>query len=134
MRSSVRGVLAGAAAGLGTVMDSEDIGVVLLGRPSEEPALHERFGGFLRRPQRRKVAASRVTVHNPNPAKATRKPRRTVACTASANTPIVRTARTTPWAASPPRMPPNETRKKIPRAANDNADGFSLMRVRSAAA
>src|SRR3989454_424200 len=134
MRSSVRGVLAGAAAGLGTVMDSEDIGAVLLGRRSEEPALHERFGGFLRRPQRRNVAASRVTVHKPNAAKATRNPTRTVACAASASTPIARAARTTPWAASPPRMPPNETRKKIPRAASDSADGFSLMRVRTAAA
>src|SRR5213593_4394806 len=134
IRSSTRAALAGVAAGAGTVMDSADIGAVLLGRRSEEPALHERFGGFLRRPQRRNVAASRVTVHNPNAAKARRKPRRTVACAASANTPIARTARTTAWAASPPRMPPNDTRKKIPRAANDNADGFSLMRVRTAAA
>src|SRR2546426_11480218 len=95
MRSSVRGALAGVAAGVGTVMDSEDIGSVLLGRPSEEPALHERFGGFLGRPQRRKGAASRVTVHNPNAAKTTRKPRRAGACAAAANTPIAQTARAT---------------------------------------
>src|SRR5207245_6684618 len=47
IRSSTRGTFAGADAGLGTVIDSDDIGGVLLGRPSEEPALHERFGAFL---------------------------------------------------------------------------------------
>src|SRR2546427_309239 len=74
IRSSTRAALAGVAAGAGTGMDSEDIGAVLLGRRSEEPALHERFGGFLRRPQRRNVAASRVTVHKPNAARATNAP------------------------------------------------------------
>src|SRR6266705_6593934 len=44
IRSSTRGPFAGADAGVGTVIDSEAIGAVLLGRPSEEPALHERFG------------------------------------------------------------------------------------------
>src|SRR5256712_6331480 len=134
MRSSDRGVLAGAAAGLGTVMDSEDIGAVLLGRRSEEPALHERFGGFLRRPQRRNVAASRVTVQSPSAENASRNPSKIVAWASAASTPMARAARRTPSAASPPRMPPRETRKKIPRAANDSADGFSLIRVRSAAA
>src|SRR2546427_3880306 len=72
MRSSVRWALAGVAAGVGTVMDSEDIGAVLLGRRSEEPALHERFGGFLGRPQRRNVAARPGSVHKPNAAQAAR--------------------------------------------------------------
>ena len=31
-------------------------------------------------------------------------------------------------------MPPKDTKKKMPSAANDSADGFSLIRVRSAAA
>src|SRR5947209_14402486 len=134
IRSSTRGTFAGADAGLGTVIDSDDIGGVLLGRPSEEPALHERFGAFLRRPQRRNAAASRVTVHNPRAARARRKPNKMVASAATAITPIARAASKTPSAARPPRIPPRETRKKMPSAANDNADGFSLIRVRSAAA
>src|SRR5438445_1706640 len=134
IRSSTRGTFAGADAGLGTVIDSDDIGTVLLGRPSEEPALHERFGGLLRRPQRRNAAASRVTVHNPRAARASRKPNKMVASAGTAITPIARAASRTPSAARPPRMPPRETRKKIPSAANDNADGLSLIRVRSAAA
>src|SRR5205823_8557056 len=31
-------------------------------------------------------------------------------------------------------MPPKDTKKKMPSAANDRADGFRLIRVRSAAA
>src|SRR2546422_3906659 len=65
IRSSTRAALAGVAAGAGTVVDSEDIGAVLLGRRSEETALHERFGGFLPRTQRRDLAARRATVPKP---------------------------------------------------------------------
>src|SRR5437667_761342 len=134
IRSSTRAAFAGVAAGVGTAIDSEDIGAVLLGRPSEEPALHERFGGFLWKPQRRNAAASRVTVHSARAAKTRRNPSRIVACASAANTPIPRAARMTPSAARPPRMPPRDTKKKMPNAANDSADGFSLIRVRSAAA
>src|SRR2546425_10019139 len=65
IRSSTRGTFAGADAGLGTVIDSDDIGGGLLGRPSDEPALHERFGAFLRRAQRRNAAARRGKGHQP---------------------------------------------------------------------
>src|SRR3989442_9312497 len=60
IRSSTRGTFAGADAGLGTVIDSDDIGGGLLGRPSPEPAPHERFVAFFRRPPRRDAAAGRV--------------------------------------------------------------------------
>src|SRR2546426_7996447 len=65
IRSSTRGTFAGADAGLGTVIDSDDIGGGLLGRPSEEPALHERFGAILPRPQRRNAPAGRGGGHHP---------------------------------------------------------------------
>src|SRR2546426_3084756 len=74
IRSSTRGTFAGADAGLGTVIDSDDIGGGLPGRPSEEPALHERFWAFLPRPQRRNAPARRGKGHNPRAARARGKP------------------------------------------------------------
>src|SRR2546426_103511 len=59
IRSSTRGTFAGADAGLGTVIDSDDIGGGLLGRPSQGPPPHERFCAFLRRAPRRDAAAGR---------------------------------------------------------------------------
>src|SRR5207237_10011467 len=43
-------------------------------------------------------------------------------------------AATTACAARARRNPPRETRKKMPRAANEKADGFSFTRVRTAVA
>src|SRR5256886_8196936 len=80
IRSSTRAALAGVAAGAGTGMDSDDIRAVLPGRRAEEPALHERFGGFLRRPQRRHVAARPGTAHQPNAREGPRKPTRAGPC------------------------------------------------------
>src|SRR5438876_12257274 len=99
----------------------------LLGRRSEEPALHERFGGVLRKPQRRNAAASRVTNHRARAAKTRRDPSRIVACASAANTPMPRAARPTPSAARPPRMPRKDTKKKIPSAENESADVFGLI-------
>src|SRR5256712_10637472 len=65
IRSSTRGTFAGADAGLGTVIDSDDIGGGLLGRPSQEPALQEAFCAFLPSPQKREPAARRVAGHHP---------------------------------------------------------------------
>src|SRR2546422_3398025 len=78
IRSSTRGTFAGADAGLGTVIDSDDIGGVLLGRPSEETPLHERFCGFLRKAQRRDAAAGRGAGHKPRAGRGGRKPNKKV--------------------------------------------------------
>src|SRR2546430_7332986 len=86
------------------------------------------------RDQRRKEAASRVTARRPTAASPITNPRRTTAWAPAANPPRTRAATTTACAANPPRNPPREKRKKIPRAANENADGFSFTRVRTAVA
>src|SRR2546428_4438294 len=70
IRSSTRGTFAGADAGLGTVIDSDDIGGGLPGPPSAEPAPHERFWAFLRGAQRRNAARSRGERHQPRAAQA----------------------------------------------------------------
>src|SRR2546426_6983685 len=50
IRSSTRGTFAGADAGLGTVIDSDDIGGGLLGAPAAEHARHHQLCGILRDP------------------------------------------------------------------------------------
>src|SRR3989442_14653148 len=60
IRSSTRGTFAGADAGLGTVIDSDDIGGGVPGRPSAEAPPQQRFGAFFPGPPRRKAAAGRV--------------------------------------------------------------------------
>src|SRR5439155_65318 len=90
---------------------------------------------FWERPSRlhrRKEAASRVTARRPRAASPITNPRRTTAWAPAANPPTTRAATTTACAANPPRNPPRDTRKKMPRAANENADGFSFTRVRTA--
>src|SRR5213596_4269728 len=86
--------------------------------------------GLSARDYRRKATASRVTAHRPRAANPMRKPKSTAAWTSAANPPRARTATTAACAANPPRNPPRETRKKIPKAAKDKADGLSLIRVR----
>src|SRR5436309_502670 len=92
---------------------------------------------FWERPSRlhrRKEAASRVTARRPRAASPITNPRRTTAWAPAANPPTTRAATTTACDANPPRNPPRETRKKMPRAANEKADGFSFTRVRTAGA
>src|SRR2546427_7173111 len=55
IRSSTRGTFAGADAGLGTVIDSDDIGGGLPGGPPGGPPRHERFGALLSVPQTRRA-------------------------------------------------------------------------------
>src|SRR5204862_3499930 len=86
--------------------------------------------GLSARDYRRKATASRVTAHRPRAANPMRKMKSTAAWTSAANPPRARTATTVACAANPPRNPPRETRKKIPKAAKDRADGLSLIRVR----
>src|SRR2546426_2733287 len=88
IRSSTRGTFAGADAGLGTVIDSDDIGGGLLGRPSQEPPLHERFCAFLPRPHRRKAAAGRGRVPHPKAGRAGGKANKKGAPPAPAITPL----------------------------------------------
>src|SRR3989454_2661775 len=57
IRSSTRGTFAGADAGLGTVIDSDDIGGGLPRRAPPGPPLHERFCAIFRRPPRGDAAA-----------------------------------------------------------------------------
>src|SRR2546427_7818932 len=59
IRSSTRGTFAGADAGLGTVIDSDDIGGGFLGLPAEGTPLHERFWAFLPGPPKREAAGGR---------------------------------------------------------------------------
>src|SRR5436853_4826286 len=92
---------------------------------------------FWERPSRlhrRKDAARRVTARRPRAASPITNPRRTTAWAPAASPPRTRAATTTACAANPPRNPPRETRKKMPRAANEKADGFSFTRVRTAVA
>src|SRR5437667_400681 len=92
---------------------------------------------FWERPSRlhrRKEAASRVTARRPKAASPMTNPRRTTAWAPAANPPRTRDATTAACAANPPRNPPTDPRKKMPRAANEKADGFSFTRVRTAVA
>src|SRR6059058_6617323 len=86
--------------------------------------------GLSARDYRRKATASRVTAHRPRAANPMRKPKSTAAWTSAANPPRALTDTTVACAANPPRNPPRETRKKIPSAAKDRADGLSLIRVK----
>src|SRR2546425_1653927 len=133
MRSSTRSGFAADANG-GAVIDCEAIRSSLPIPCAEEAAIDEGFEGFRGTPQRRNDAASRVTIQRPNDISPRRNPTRTVACASAANTPTERAAATAAWAARPPMKPPRDTRKKIPSTANENADGFTLIRVRSAVA
>src|SRR5438552_10707077 len=86
--------------------------------------------GLSARDYRRKATAWGGTAQRGRAADPRRKPKSTAAWTSGATRPRARTATTAACAANPPRNPPRETRKKIPKAAKDRADGFSLMRVR----